>query len=151
MHQNSMIHKQIKILSESMNQIKSTKQKLADSLGDLAQDYWQALQDYLLSKTTKLEFDTILLTTLTTQTQKHLHNRLLILILSNTGSLNDLGTADFTSKRKDQRGVGKQLKKRFNTKTVIALSNSEKQRLLTLTPSVPVVDSTKCKLTLIRR
>jgi Ulp1 family protease len=118
-------------------EITSLKQQLADSLGDMAKDYWNALQDYLLQKITKQELDNVLMTLFTTPQQAKLHNKLIYIILMNTTMMAPLpqgADLDFSAQnpRKRQQTdhlFGEVLKKRFNTKVVLSLPPQERSRL----------------------
>jgi hypothetical protein len=118
-------------------EIGSLKQQLADSLGDMAKDYWNALQDFLIQKTTKQEFDNTLMTLFTTPQQATLHNKLIYTILSNTtlmaplpkGSDHDFSAQNPRKRQQTDHVFGQVLKKRFNTKIVLSLNPQERARL----------------------
>jgi hypothetical protein len=119
-------------MANERKQVMVIKQLLADSLGGMANDYWNSLADFFTSKITKPELDTILL--YLTPEQQQLHNKLILNIISNTQQNfstepdKDVGTVFKSNNRRNH----KHFQTRFNTKTVQSLTKEHKQQLLSL-------------------
>lgn len=119
-------------MNNERKQVLAIKQLLVDSLGGMANDYWNSLTDYFNCKITKPQLDTILL--YMTPEQQQLHNKLMLNIMTNSQqnfsvkAEEDVGIVFKPSNRRNH----KHFQTRFNAKTVQSLTKEHKQQLLSL-------------------
>ncbi|KAJ3271854.1 hypothetical protein HDV01_006139 [Terramyces sp. JEL0728] len=123
------------------------KQELADLLGDSGKEYWQQLSDFLNNKCTKRALyqisnfsDETALAVFTTPQQAKIHNKLILCILYNlsphlpppVGEDTDFVIKNPNKRKPHDLLVGRHVKKMFNTKSILALSQDERSRILNL-------------------
>ncbi|KAJ3312856.1 hypothetical protein HDV04_002666 [Boothiomyces sp. JEL0838] len=128
------------VVQEERKNTLQLKQELADLLGDSGKEYWQQLSDFLNNKCTKRALDETALAVFTTPQQAKIHNKLILCILYNlsphlpppVGKDTDFVIKNPNKRKPHDLLVGRHVKKMFNTKSVLALSQEERNRILNL-------------------